>query len=235
MKAADPSSFSNHPENPAPQRAYAGKIIDVFLESVRLPNGSTTELEMIRHPGAAAVVPLLEDGRVVLIRQYRHAAGGFILEIPAGKLDPGESPESCASRETEEEAGMRPGALHPLGMIFTTPGFTDEKIHLFAATELVPTAQNLDPDEVLEVLPMPLAEALELTRSDRIQDSKTLCALLRLDQEIRAGRFPGICPGWPGPCLRRSLRWRLTIGGLNGAPGLWPACRGRLAHGSAER
>jgi ADP-ribose pyrophosphatase len=190
MKAADRSPSPDPARGVAPRRVYAGRIIDVHLESVALPGGVTTELEIIRHPGAAAVVPLLEDGRVVLLRQYRHAAGGFILEIPAGKLDPGESPEDCARRETEEEAGMRPGALHSLGMIFTTPGFTDEKIHLFAATELEPSTQNLDADEVLEVLPMPLEAALELTREDRIQDSKTLCALLRLDQEIRAGRFP---------------------------------------------
>src|SRR5262249_9524982 len=103
--------------------AYRGKILTVNMDRVALPNGREVDLEFIEHPGAAAVVPLHADGTVTLIRQFRYATGGYILEVPAGKLDPGETPEQCARREVEEEAGVRAGALHPLGAIWTTPGF----------------------------------------------------------------------------------------------------------------
>src|SRR5512142_477204 len=106
---------------------YHGKVITVNIDTVTLPNGVTVDLEMVRHPGAAAVVPLKEDGTVILIRQFRHAAGGFIYEIPAGKLHPGEDPRDCAHRELEEEIGYRAATIQPLFSIFTTPGFTDER------------------------------------------------------------------------------------------------------------
>jgi ADP-ribose diphosphatase len=168
---------------------YRGKILHVDYDVVELPGGKRAELEIIRHPGASAVVPLHLDGTISLIRQYRYAADGFILEVPAGKLDPGESPESCALREIVEEAGVRAAKLHPLGWIFTTPGFTDEKIHLFAATELAPATQSLDEDEVIEVVRMPLAEALRLAGIGGIRDAKSLCALYRTRQELEAGRL----------------------------------------------
>ena len=156
-------------------------------EELVLPNGVHCSLKIIRHPGAACVVPLLPDGQVVLIRQYRHAAGGYILEAPAGKLDGGETPESCALREIEEEAGLSAGKLHRLGPIFTTPGFTDEVIHLFAATQLQRVPARPEHDEIIETVEMPLATALELARSGEICDGKTLCALWRVEQELRAG------------------------------------------------
>ena len=106
------------------------KSIEVTTEIVDLPNGRRVEFDLVRHPGAAAVVPFMEDGRVLLIRQFRFATGGEILEIPAGKLDPGEAPEACAARELEEETGYRAGRLERLGSIWTTPGFCDEIIHL---------------------------------------------------------------------------------------------------------
>ncbi len=171
------------------KRVYEGIVIDVDVDEVRLPNGGTARLEIIRHPGAAAVVPLHADGTVTLIRQYRYAAGGFIYEVPAGKLEKGESPDSCAEREVEEETGLRPGKLHPLGFIFTTPGFTDEKIHLFVATELVETQQALEADEVLEPVRLPITEALEMAARGEIPDSKSLCTLFRLQQEQAAGRI----------------------------------------------
>jgi ADP-ribose pyrophosphatase len=171
------------------ESVYRGKILDVSLDKVELPGGMVVDLEMIRHPGAAAVVPLHPDRAVTLIRQYRYAAGGFILEVPAGKLDRGESPESCALREVVEEAGVRASRLHPLGWIFTTPGFTDEKIHLFAATGLDPAPQALEADEIIEVVRMPLSEALRLAAAGEIRDSKTLCALYRTQQELDAGRI----------------------------------------------
>ena len=168
---------------------YSGKFLDVTRDQVELPGGKIADLEVIRHPGASAVVPLHPDRSVTLIRQYRYAADGFILEVPAGKLDPGESPESCALREIVEEAGVRAASLHSLGWIFTTPGFTDEKIHLFAATSLTPASQSLDDDEVIEVLRLPLAEALRLASTGAIRDAKSLCALYRTSQELEAGRL----------------------------------------------
>jgi len=171
------------------RRAYEGIIIDVDLDEVLLPNGVKATLEIIRHPGAAAVAPLRPDGTVVLIRQYRYAAGGFIMEVPAGKLDPGDDPETCARREIQEEVGLRADTLHPLGAIFTTPGFTDERIHLFAATGLHQVGQALEHDEVLDIVEMPLDEALALAASGGIPDSKTLCTLFRLKQELDAGRL----------------------------------------------
>ncbi|MEW6324495.1 MAG: NUDIX hydrolase, partial [Nitrospirota bacterium] len=130
---------------------YRGRVIRVTVEDVALPNGRTTRLDLVRHPGASAVVPLREDGCVLLVRQFRHAVGGYLYEVPAGTLAPGETPEGCARREVEEEAGVRPGALYPLGSIVTAPGFCDEEIHLFLATQLQPAPQSLEPDEVLSV------------------------------------------------------------------------------------
>jgi len=158
---------------------YRGKIIDLFVDRVKLPNGNVCELEMIRHPGAAAVVPVDADRNVVLVRQYRYAASGWLYEIPAGKLDEGEDPAVCAAREIEEEVGLRPGRLIPMGWIWTTPGFTDERISLYLATELVPSKQSLQPDEVLSVERMPFDEAVDLARRGEIRDAKSVCALLR--------------------------------------------------------
>jgi ADP-ribose pyrophosphatase len=161
----------------AARAVYRGKIVNLDVETVRLPNGATVELEIIHHPGASAAVPLLADGRVVLIRQYRHAVGGYIYEVPAGKLNPGETPEECARRELEEEIGYRATSLTPLLSVFTTPGFTDERIHLFLAGGLLPGRQALDPDEVLEVVTLPLEEALSWIATGAIRDAKTIIAL----------------------------------------------------------
>lgn len=159
--------------------------IDLDMDRVRLPNGNVVELEIIHHPGAAAIVPLLEDGTVLMIRQYRYATGGWLLEVPAGKLNPGETPEACALRETEEETGHRPSQLLPLGWVWTTPGFTDEKIWLYVATGLTETRQGLQEDEVLSVERMPLAEAIEKAARGEIHDSKSTCALLRAGHALR--------------------------------------------------
>lgn len=158
---------------------HDGKIVKLGLERVRLPGGRTVELEMVRHQGAAAVVPLVGDGDVLLVRQYRHAADGWLLEVPAGKIDPGESPETCARREVEEEIGQRPVALEELGCIFTTPGFTDERIWLYLARELAPAQQALQDDELLTIERMPFARAVAMAASGEIADGKTTCALLR--------------------------------------------------------
>jgi ADP-ribose pyrophosphatase len=163
---------------------YAGKVVNLRLDRVRLPNGKVSELEIIRHPGAAAVVPLTAQDEVLLVHQYRHATGQWLLEIPAGKLEPGEEPDVCARREVEEEVGMRPGNLSPLGAIWTTPGFTDERIWLFLATELEPGEQNLQDDEPLTVERVPFAEAVEKVHAGEICDSKSVCALLRAAEAL---------------------------------------------------
>jgi ADP-ribose pyrophosphatase len=158
---------------------YRGRTFNVDVDQVRLPNGREVEMELVHHRGAAAVVPVLEDGTVLLVRQYRYATGGWLLEIPAGKLDGGESPESCAGREAEEEVGYRPGKLEPLGWIWSTPGFADEKIWLFLATGLESTKQGLEEDEVLQIERMPLQEAIDKAASGEIHDAKSAVALLR--------------------------------------------------------
>jgi len=156
---------------------YAGKVVTLNIDQVQLPNGVTVELETIRHPGAAAVVPLKEGGIVVLIRQFRHAAGGFIYEIPAGKLHPGEDPLECAARELEEEIGYRASSFSLLSSIFTAPGFADEVIHVYQATGLTKGRQQLDHDEVLEVIEMSLPEAIANIESGMIRDAKTIVGL----------------------------------------------------------
>ncbi len=156
---------------------YKGKIIDLSVETVTLPNGVIAELELITHPGASAVVPLKDDKTVVMIRQYRHAVGGYIYEIPAGKLHPGEDPRDCAVREVEEEIGYRVGTLEPLLSFFTTPGFTDEIIHIFIGKDLTPGTQDLGEDEVLEIVEMPLAKTIDLINDGTIKDGKTIIGL----------------------------------------------------------
>lgn len=156
---------------------YTGKVITLNVDTVQLPNGITVDLETIRHPGAAAVVPVKDDGTVVLIRQFRHAAGGFIYEIPAGKLAPGEDPLHCASRELEEEVGYRASTFELLSSIFTAPGFADEVIHVYKATGLTKGRQQLDRDEVLDVIEMPLSEAITKIENGTIRDGKTIVGL----------------------------------------------------------
>ena len=162
--------------------------LTVAHEQVRLPNGRMVELDIVRHPGASAVVPFVSVDEVLLIRQFRHAAGGSILEVPAGKLDPGDTPEACAARELEEEAGRRPGRLEKLGSIFTTPGFTDEVIHLFAAFDLEPVPTRHEHDEVIELVPMRLSHALDLVWQGTLRDAKSALALLLAARHVDAAR-----------------------------------------------
>ena len=170
------------------QRVYSGRLLKIDRDEVLLPNGRTTDLEMVRHPGASAIVPFIGDD-VLMVRQFRYASGGFILEVPAGTLQPGEEPEACARREVEEESGHRAGRLVLMASIRTTPGFTDEIIHLYAAYDLTLVAQRLDHDEVLTVERLPLAHALELIRDGGIVDAKSICALM-LARDLPGGK-PG--------------------------------------------
>lgn len=165
------------------ERRYQGRVISLDVETVRFPDGSTGQLEMVRHPGASAVVPFLDDPaapdpRILLIRQYRHAAGGYIWEVPAGRRDPGESPEQCARRELLEETGMRAERLDRLTTIYTTPGFTDEQIHLFLAGGLSEGRHRREADEFMELCPTRWSAAMELVERGQVMDGKTLVALL---------------------------------------------------------
>lgn len=165
------------------RRAYQGRLLTVDVETVRAPDGSSLELEIIRHPGAAAVVPMLsdpdtEDPSILLLRQYRYAAGGVLWEIPAGVLEPGESPLDCARRELREETGAEAESLEFLTTILTTPGFTDEQIHLFVASGISAGEPAHGLDEFMEVVARPLSGVLEMIRDGEIRDGKSVAALL---------------------------------------------------------
>jgi ADP-ribose pyrophosphatase len=165
------------------RRVYSGKVVSLDVDTVLFPNGSTGELEIIRHAGASAVVPFLgdihdDDPQILLIRQYRYAASGYVYEVPAGLLNEGETPEVCARRELREETGYTAAEFLPLSTFFTTPGFTDEQIRIFLATDLKQGQHKLDPDEFLDPVVMPISEALERIRSGEISDAKTICGLL---------------------------------------------------------
>ncbi len=157
---------------------YKGKLFDVFLETVTLPNGRIKDREVVRHPGAAAMVPLLENGKVVLVRQYRHAVDRFVLEIPAGTLEAEEEPIACAQRELVEETGYAAEDFEILAAILPAPGYTDEQIHIYLATGLAPAEQDLQDDEVLELEHIDFEEALAMIARGEIQDGKTIAGLL---------------------------------------------------------
>jgi len=172
------------------RRLYNGRIVSLDVDTVQFPNGTVGELEMLRHPGASAVVPFLDDPhdddpRVLLIRQFRHATNDYIWEIPAGRRDAGEAPEATAIRELAEETGYTCGTLRKLTWIWTTPGFTDEVIHLFLATGLAPGATALEADEVLDLHTIRWSAARAMIRDGVIVDAKTLVALLYVEAEIR--------------------------------------------------
>ena len=175
--------MSNEPGQVSTRRAYTGRIINLDVDTVRFPDGSLGELEMVRHPGASAIVPFMSDPagadpQIMLIRQYRYAALDFLYEIPAGRLDPGESPETCARRELQEETGCTAGTIEHMHTMFTTPGFTDEKIHLFLAYDLTRGEAAREADEFITVEVMPLTQALEFGKDGRIQDAKTALGIL---------------------------------------------------------
>jgi ADP-ribose pyrophosphatase len=164
-------------------RVHSGRIINLDIDVVEFPNGTTGELEMIRHPGASAIVPFLSDPRgddpqILLIKQYRYAADGYMYEIPAGRLNPGEDPTTCARRELKEETGCTAESIERIYTIYTTPGFTDERIHIFVATGLTrgPTAHEAD--EFLTVESVPLRRALEMIKTGEINDGKTAVGIL---------------------------------------------------------
>jgi len=165
------------------KRIHTGKIIKLDSDRIRYPDGSEAEVDIVRHSGASAVVPFLsdpegEDPQILLLRQYRYAADGYLYEIPAGRLDPGETPADCAARELKEETGCTAKQMEPLITMVTTPGFTDERIHLFMATELTHGEATREADEFADVIIMRLSEALELIQKGEIVDGKTALGVL---------------------------------------------------------
>jgi ADP-ribose pyrophosphatase len=157
---------------------HQGRVVQVRVEDVTLPTGLTVQMDVVRHPGAAAILPLDGDD-VLLIRQYRHCAAGWLWEIPAGTLNPGEDPETCARRELVEEAGVSCGELVRAGFIYTAPGFCDERIHIFIARELTAAPSHHDVDEVItDVVKRPYDEAVAMVARGEIVDAKSIAALL---------------------------------------------------------
>ncbi len=178
-----PTAAGVEPGKVSSRRIHTGRIVHLDVDTVRFPDGSTGELEIFRHPGASAVVPFLsdpsgDDPQVLLIRQYRYAGGGYLYEIPAGRLDAGEDPADCARRELQEETGCTAERVERLTTILTTPGFCDEQIHLFLATGLTRGEHQREKDEFLEVETMSLSRALAMVASGEIRDGKTVAGLL---------------------------------------------------------
>jgi ADP-ribose pyrophosphatase len=165
------------PEVISSEVVYPGKLIHVVRDTVR--EGSQTYMrEVVGHPGGASVVPFFEDGTVAFVSQYRHPARKYVLELPAGKIDPGERPAETAARELEEELGLVAGRVEQLSEFYTTPGFCAERLWVFLATDLKETARRHEEDEIIEVARMPLARALALVASGEIEDAKTIIGLL---------------------------------------------------------
>lgn len=172
---------------------HRGRVFELGTERVRLPDDREVTLDVIRHPGAAAIVPLTDAGEVLLLQQFRHAAGGYLWEIPAGTLEPGEEPLACAERELIEEAGVRAGEMIALGEIVPVPGYSTERIHLFLARGLSPLAQKLDADELIaEVRAIPAAEVVRWLADGTLIDAKSAVAIAR-------ARERGLLPSVPPP------------------------------------
>ncbi len=171
---------SPHDELPkivSSQKVYSGRIFNVTVDTVR-EGELTYQREVVHHHGSAVILPVFDDGTVALVRQYRHPAVRYLLEAPAGSLDDGERPEDGAARELQEELGLTAGRLEKLSEFFVSPGFCEEKMWVFLATELTEGAQNPEEDELLEVVRLPIDEALEMISSSEIQDAKTIIALM---------------------------------------------------------
>ena len=164
---------------------FQGGMLQLGIESLTLPNGETVELEIVRHPGGAAVVALDERQHVCLLRQYRHASGGWLWELPAGKLEVNEAPQTTAKRELLEEAGIEAGEWQPLGDILVTPGFCDEVIHLFLARGLTHLAAQPETHEVIEVHWLPFEQALAQIYDGTLRDAKTMLGLTLAEKFIR--------------------------------------------------
>jgi ADP-ribose pyrophosphatase len=166
------------------EEIYNGRVVKLALHQVRLPNGEEAKREVVRHPGAVAIVAFDANGDVLLVRQFRLAAGKILSEIPAGTLNPGEDPLECAIRELQEETGYKPGKIEALGGIYVAPGYTTEYIHLFLATDLIESKLAQDIDEFLEVDHVPFKDALAMIERGDMPDGKSNVALLRVARRM---------------------------------------------------
>ncbi len=166
------------------EEIYSGRVVNLSVATVRLPNGGESRRELVKHPGAVAIVALDADQNVLLVRQFRLAAGKILLEIPAGTLKPGEPPETCAFRELQEETGYLPGKLEAIGGVYPAPGYTTEYIHLYLATDLSESRLAMDDDEFIEVERIPLNAALAMIDRDELTDAKSITALLKVARRL---------------------------------------------------
>jgi len=173
-------------------KVFDGRLISVRKDTVKLPNGRTSTREVVVHPGAVAIVPMLEDGRVILVKQYRHAVRKILMEIPAGTLHPDETLEECALRELREEIGYSAGRLEKLTSVYLAPGYSTELIHLFLATDLQPAEGETDEDEFLKPVTLTLDEAIAQIADGEIQDAKTVTALLLVWSKQMSRRITSI-------------------------------------------
>lgn len=172
----------------ASKRLYEGRTINLRVDTVVLPNGRKAQREIVEHPGAVSIVPVMEDLTVILVNQFRAPINRITLEIPAGKLEPGELPQACAARELEEETGLRAEKLQHKGTFFTTPGFSDEIMYLFIASGLTPVGSHPDFDEFLDIQKIPLEKLLEMADQGEIIDSKTLVGIYAAARLFLPGR-----------------------------------------------
>ena len=162
----------------ATRRVFEGKIVSLRVDDVELPNGARSKREVVEHADSVAIVPVLDDGRIVLVRQFRLPAGGVLLEIPAGVVDRGEEPAESAQRELAEEIGYESGRLEPLFSMYLAPGYCSELIHLFVAAELTPARRPADADEFIEPTVVTPQEARALIYDGTIRDAKTIAGVL---------------------------------------------------------
>jgi len=156
---------------------YRGRNFSFAVDDITLPNGVRTNIALVRHPGSTAIVPIDDDGRVVMTRQYRHPVAAYILEVPAGTMDPGETPMQCARRELEEETGLKAGEFIEITRVHILPSYSDEVIVVYLARDFTPTKQNLDPDEIIDIEKYSLHEAQEMIDDGRITDALTILAI----------------------------------------------------------
>lgn len=165
------------PEVLSSEKTYHGRKFDLSIDTVR-ENGRVCVREVVHHPGSAVIIPAFDDNTVALVRQYRHPTVRYLLEAPAGTLDKGELPEEGAARELEEEIGVVAGRMEKLSEFFVSPGFCEEKMWLYLATDLTATAQRLEEDEILEVVRLPIERALQMITDGEIEDAKTIIGLM---------------------------------------------------------
>ena len=170
------------------KQIFDGKIIKLFVDKVELPNGKEARREVVRHPGAVCVIPVTDEGEVIMVKQFRYPFGEVLLEVPAGKLEPGEDPLDAVKRELEEESGAVAGCIKHIGELYTTVAFLDERIHVYLATDLTFIDSHPDDDEFLEVTKIPLCDLVDMVMRGEIKDSKTQVAILKAEKYIMGNK-----------------------------------------------